>query len=292
VEDDQVGDESSNSVSPLFTPGRIALSDSEKTEALADNLETQFQPVTDPSVPAVIETVDVGLRSYFMAPVSEPNLTNPEEVQEAIRGLKVSKASGPNGIPNRALKHLPQRAVSLLVLIFKAILTHLFSTAWMHARVISILKPGKDTALPSSYRPISHLDTIGKLFEKMLLARILHEVKGRGLMRAEQFGFRPKHSTSLQLARLVERITRNFVEKRLTGAIFLDVTKAFDTVWIDGLLYKLSLLNFPSYIVHTIASYLRGRKLEASFQTATSSRRGMWAGVAQGGLISPVLFNL
>jgi len=54
----------------------------------------------------------------------------------------------------------------------------------------------------------------------------------------------------LHLALLVERITRNFGEKRLTGAVFLDVAKAFDTVWIDGLLYKLTLLNFPSYIVH------------------------------------------
>ena len=53
-----------------------------------------------------------------------------------------------------------------------------------------------------------------------------------------------------------------------------------------------ALLNFPSYIVHTISSYLRGRTFEASFQTATSSRRGMRAGVAQGGLISPVLFSL
>jgi hypothetical protein len=89
VVDDQAGDESSYSVSPLVTPGGIALSDSEKAEALADSLETQFQPVTDPSVPAVIETVDVGLKSYFMAPAGEPKFTNPEEVQEAIRGLKV-----------------------------------------------------------------------------------------------------------------------------------------------------------------------------------------------------------
>jgi hypothetical protein len=111
-------------------------------------------------------------------------------------------------------------------------------------------------------------------------------------MRDEPFGFRPKHSTSLQLVRLVERITRNFGEKRLTGAVFLDVAKAFDTVWIDGLLYKLTLLNFPSYIVHIISSYLRGRPFEASYQTATSSRRGMRSGVAQGGLISPVLFSL
>jgi len=90
-------------------------------------------------------------------------------------------------------------------------------------------------------------------------------------MRDEQFGFRPRHSTSLQLARLVERISTNFGEKRLTGAVFLDVAKTFDTVWIGGLLFKLTLLNFPSYIVHTISSYLRGRTFEAAFQTATSS---------------------
>ena len=81
-------------------------------------------------------------------------------------------------------------------------------------------------------------------------------------------------------------------KKRLTGAVFLDLAKAFGTVWIDGLLYKLTLLNFPSYIVHTTSSYLWGRTIEASFQTATSSRRGMRAGVPQGGLIYPVLFSL
>jgi len=109
-------------------------------------------------------------------------------------------------------------------------------------------------------------------------------------MRDEKFGFRPKHTTSLQLARHV-RITRNFSERRLTDAVFLDMDKVFDTVWIDGL-YKLTLLNFPSYIVHTISSYVRGRTFEASFQTATSSHRSMRTGVAQRGLISLVLFSL
>ena len=104
--------------------------------------------MTEPSVPAVTEMVDVALRSYFMAPASEPKLTNLEEVQEAIRGLKVSKAPGPNGFPKRALKYLPQRAVSILVHIFNAILTHHFPTVWKHARLISVLKPGKDPALP------------------------------------------------------------------------------------------------------------------------------------------------
>jgi hypothetical protein len=79
VEDDQTGDESSYSVSP-WSPRGVSLSQTEKAEALSDSLETQFQPVTDPSVPAVIETVDVALRSHFVTPASEPNLTNPEEV--------------------------------------------------------------------------------------------------------------------------------------------------------------------------------------------------------------------
>jgi hypothetical protein len=78
------------------------------------------------------------------------------------------------------------------------------------------------------------LDTIGKLFEKFLLARILHEVSERGLMRDEQFGFRPRHSTSLQLARLFERITGKFLEKKPTGTVFLDVAKALFTVWIEA----------------------------------------------------------
>ena len=65
---------------PPGHPGGIALSDSEKAEALTDNLEAQFQPVTDSSVLAVIEVVDVAPRFYFMTPASEPNLPNPEEV--------------------------------------------------------------------------------------------------------------------------------------------------------------------------------------------------------------------
>jgi hypothetical protein len=126
VVDDQAGDESSYSVSHwLPRGGGIPLSDTEKAEALADTLDTQFQPVADPSFPAVIEMVDVAMRSYFQTPASEPKLTNPDEVHEAISVLKFGKASGPNGSPNRALKHLHQREVSLLVQIFKAILlTH------------------------------------------------------------------------------------------------------------------------------------------------------------------------
>jgi hypothetical protein len=197
---------------PLVSPGGIVLSDSEIAEALADSIEAQFQPVADPSDPAGIETVDVALRAYSYEPASEPMSTDPAEVQDAIRGLKISKTPDPDGIPNRALKHLPQRMILLLVARFNVILrTQYFPPVWKHDPVI-FLKPGKDPALPSSYRPISLLDTIGKVFEKILLSRILSEVSGCGLLRDEQFGFRPKHSTSLQLARLVESFQKPWRE--------------------------------------------------------------------------------
>ena len=119
----------------------------------------------------------------------------------------MGKAPGLIGIPNRALKHPPMWAVLLLVHVFNAILRiHHFPPVWKHARVISIVKPGRDPAQPVSYRPISLLDTIGKLFEKILLTRIMHQVGECGLLRDEQFGFRPGFGTSLQLVQLVERI--------------------------------------------------------------------------------------
>jgi hypothetical protein len=60
----------------------------------------------------------------------------------------------------------------------------------------------------------------------------------------------------LQLVCLVERVNRKLDERRLTDAVFLDLAKAFDTVWDEDLLYKLTVLNFPSYLVKTISSHL------------------------------------
>jgi hypothetical protein len=135
--------------------------------------------------------------------------------------------------------------------------------AWKHAHVTSTLKPGKDSGL-MSFRNISLLDTIGKLFKKILLTMILREVSRRGFLRNEQFRFGPIHSTALQLARLVERVPGNLEEKKLTGTFFPDVAKAFDIVWFDGLLHKLTVLNFLSYLVKTISSYLHGRMFAVS----------------------------
>jgi hypothetical protein len=145
---------------------------------------------------------------------------------------------------------------------------------------------------PYFFRPKSLLDTAGKLFEKILLSRVLRKVNDSRLLHGERLGFRPRRSTTLQLARLAERVNRNFDEKRLTAAVFLDVAKAFDTVWVKGLLYKLTILNFPSFQVKTKSSYLHCRTFQMSLHSVISTGRDMRAGVAQVGLVSPVLFSL
>jgi hypothetical protein len=197
----------------LLVPGGLALSDSEKAEALTDSVKAQFQSLNDPSSPAGIEKVDELVRAYEYAFASEPKLTSPSEVEGVTKGLKSVNTQGPNGVPNRALKHLNKRDITVITNLFNALLhRQYFPPAWKHALVISILKPGKDPTLTSSYRPIILLNKVGMLFEKILLTRVLREVNERGLLRNDQFEFRLRHSTALQLESLVERVIRIFSE--------------------------------------------------------------------------------
>jgi hypothetical protein len=133
LEDDKGGDASSHSFALCQVPGGLALSDSERPEALAESLEAQFQPVNDLSNPAVNEA----MRAYECAPASEPKLTSPSEVLQAIRGLRIGKAPGLNGVPNRVLRHLPKRAITFLTKVFNSVLrSQYFPAAWKHARGI------------------------------------------------------------------------------------------------------------------------------------------------------------
>jgi hypothetical protein len=124
------------------------------------------------------------------------------------------------------LKHFPQRPVITPGPDFERDYPHpSLPFSVQYARIISILKPVKDPSPASSFQPISLMDTFGKVFENILLAWILHEVSECILIRDKKFEFRPGHTTFLQLVRLFERITRNFVEKRPTGTEFLNVVK-------------------------------------------------------------------
>ncbi|GBO43055.1 RNA-directed DNA polymerase from mobile element jockey [Araneus ventricosus] len=111
-----------------------------------------------------------------------------------------------------------------------------FPNVWKSAIVVPILKPGKSPYDPGSYRPISLLSALSKIAESVILKRIVEATEGKLI--PFQFGFPKQLSTVQQLLRLTETVKEGMDEGWDTGAVFLDIAKAFDRVWTDGLLYR------------------------------------------------------
>ncbi|CAH2068995.1 unnamed protein product, partial [Iphiclides podalirius] len=146
-----------------------------------------------------------------------------------------------------------------------------FPDDWKQATVIGIRKPNKPANKPSSYRPISLLSCLGKLYERLLLNRL-----------------------KVHLYRLKEHILKglNHPKHISTGALFFDVAKAFDKVWNNGLLYKQYTLKVPDRLVHTIRAFLLNRSFRYRVEGTLSTSRRLTAGVPQGSCLSPLLFTL
>ncbi|GFV75360.1 RNA-directed DNA polymerase from mobile element jockey [Trichonephila clavipes] len=106
---------------------------------------------------------------------------------------------------------------------------------WKEAIIFPINKPGKDSHLASSYRPISLLSTFGKLTESIILHRLKNFINENNILNPNQYGFTNKLSILHPLLRITENISEGFQKKKSTGAVFLDIQKAFDRVWINGL---------------------------------------------------------
>ncbi|KAA5621924.1 hypothetical protein F3H11_32065, partial [Pseudomonas aeruginosa] len=112
-----------------------------------------------------------------------------------------------DGIRNRALKLLPVQLITMLATILNAAMTHcIFPAVWKEADVIGIHKPGKPNNETASYRPISLLPAIGKIYERLLRKRLWDFVTANKILIDEQFGFRAKHSCVQQVHRLTEHI--------------------------------------------------------------------------------------
>ncbi|GBP66104.1 RNA-directed DNA polymerase from mobile element jockey [Eumeta japonica] len=147
-------------------------------------------------------------------------------------------------------------------------------------------KPGNHATAHFSYRPISLLSILGKLFEKTLKTRLSEHLIDKGLIINEQFGFRPNHSCPQQALRLVEYM-EGFKVKKKTVAVFFDV-KAFDRVWHAGLIHKLYQLELPDRLVIIIHQYISNRHFTFRLDNTYSSVRPIRAGVPQGSTLSPL----
>ena len=147
---------------------------------------------------------------------------------------------------------------------------------WKISKIIPILKSGKNPTLVSSYRPISLLPQLSKIAEKIIKKRICTFLDVNNIIVKEQFEFREGHCTSDQLARLVNNVTDKFNKIMHSGAVLLDVEKAFHMVWHNGLIYKLIKYNFPSYLIVLINSYLRLRSMKVSYHNRTHIMNLYW----------------
>ncbi|GFT73218.1 RNA-directed DNA polymerase from mobile element jockey [Trichonephila clavipes] len=167
-----------------------------------------------------------------------------------------------------------------------------FPQLWKTASVIPILKPGKDPTLPDSFRPISLLPVLSKITEKIIQKRLCQHLNDNDVLIPQRHGFRAGLSTSHQLLRVVEYIKSGFQDRKSTGAVFLDIQKAFDRVWHVGLLYKLIKMNTPPHLIKLINSFLNNRSFTVKVNNTHSSNRIIIAGMPQGSSISPILFNI
>ncbi len=263
----------------------------QKAEIVAEQFAKQFCP--NPIPPNTRSLVEEALHNTS-SPVEVREITE-EEVKLKLRYLKVRKATGSDNIPNFALKLLPDSTITQIVEIYNSCLriSH-FPTSWKLAKIIPIHKSGKPKDQPSSYRPISLLNSLSKIFESIILDRMqAHEEEFQiPVIPHSQFGFRREHSTTMVLSKITELITTNFNRKTLTGLVSLDVEKAFDKVWHPGLLHKLQSLNFPSYLTHIIKSYLSNRSFFVQIGQDSSPLHPISSGVPQGSSLGPHLFNL
>uniref|UniRef100_A0A034VFD2 Putative RNA-directed DNA polymerase from transposon X-element n=1 Tax=Bactrocera dorsalis TaxID=27457 RepID=A0A034VFD2_BACDO len=265
--------------------GKWARSDAEKSATFAAHLKNVFQPnpetndFTLPTVPYLME--------------SEPVKFVPEEISKIItEKLNPRKAPGHDLITPKMIIELPNCAIICICMFFNAITKQAhFPQQWKKSTIVMIPKPGKDKTQPSSYRPISLLSCMSKLFERLLMLRIKPHLETHNIIPSHQFGFREKHGTIEQVHRITSEIRTAFEKGEYCSAIFLDVAQAFDRVWLDGLMYKIKTL-FPQNTHELFKSYLYDRNFVVRCNTTTSEAQTIEAGVPQGSVLGPMLYVL
>lgn len=216
--------------------------------------------------------------------------TSSEAVQKIIDSLTTRKATGIDNITVRTLKENKSILAPMITsLINFSIERSIFPDSLKVARVIPLHKKG-DPTTPANYRPISILNSLSKIFEKVLAAQITNFFESNSLFSTFQYGFRQGRSTTQAIGALLERIYSNFNENQITQGIFLDFSKAFDTIDHKIIIAKLKYYKFTQDACDLMTNYLSNRRQCVKIGNETSSFQSLKIGVPQGSILGPLLF--
>ena len=147
-----------------------------------------------------------------------------------------------------------------------------------------------DRQLISNYRPISLLPICGKILEKIIFDQVYSFLNINELISKHQSGFRPGDSTIYQLLSITSSIYDSFEKYDETHALFLDISKAFDKVWHDGLIFKLECNGVKGNLLNFLKDYLQNRKQRVILNGTTLEWRSVSDGVPQGSVLGPLLY--
>jgi hypothetical protein len=271
--------------------GTYATKDSDKAELFKTHLHNTFQPHEK----IIIYDIINSLNQFLDAPLllSTPvKRFSPNDVKYIIQKYPNQKSPDYDLITAEVSKHLPTKAIVHLTYIYNAILRlSYFPTVWKFSSIIFFLKPNELPYLVPSYRPISLLPFFVKILKKLILKGTLPSISENKILPDHQFGFHQSHSTIHQVHRIVDAISFSLDKKLYCTCAFLDISQAFDRVWHNGLLFKLKNFLHPTYYL-LIKSYLTDRNFRICYDSSVSSIASINAGVLQGGMLSPILYNI
>ena len=233
-----------------------------------------------------IELIEPNPDNFFCVP------TTPAEINNIILHSKSKKSTGFDNIDSYIVKQIAPQIVNQLANIFnKYFLTGNVPSKLKIAKVIPLYKT-KDPALFSNYRPISLLPFFSKILERLMYNRLYNFLTEHNILSMNQFGFRKNYSTFLALMDLVDNISKNIDDGNYSIGIFLDLSKAFDTINHNILLDKLYRYGIRGVTLNWFKHYLNDRKQFVSYNNTTSVSMKVTCGVPQGSILGPLLFIL